>query len=138
MKFVLKESTPRQNNILLPVYFLTTESGEEHKMIYGAKTQTSYFFRKKTTLTYDEWFKNQTDNKDLPNLLPLHYWFSVSFMNISKSYWDNFFFIYPYSLLAVYFHIKELQRDKITKYKENNPIKTTSTGQQHHRISTTP
>ncbi len=132
MKFVLKESAPREYNTLLPVYFLTTESREEHKIIYGTRGPSSYFFRKKTTLTYDQWFQRQISHDNRPNLVPLHYWFSVSSVNISKNYWDNFFFIYPYSILAVYFHITELQRDKLTKIQREQP------GKQNVYWTTTP
>lgn len=132
MRFVLKESTPRQNNILLPVYFLTTESREEHKIIYGTKAPTSYFFRKKTTLTYDQWFEKQTDNTSRPSLQPLHYWFSISSIDISKQFWDNFFFIYPFSILAIHFHIKDLERDKLTKIQREQP------GKQNVYWTTTP
>lgn len=120
MRFVLKEPTPRQYNIQEPIGFLAADTPQEHKALYGTKsTTTSYFFKKKNTQTYDEWFKKQT-NEIQPALFltPLHRYFSVSSVNISPDYWDNFFQVHPYSALALYFHTKPFQKEKLTQIRK--------------------
>ncbi len=58
MRFILKETTPRQYNIELPIAFLTTDTHKEYISLYGKrKTITERLFsQKRTTQHYDEWF----------------------------------------------------------------------------------
>ncbi len=116
MKYILKETTPRQNNIELPITLLTTETHQEYKLLYRTKKSFTipFFHQKKTSQHYDEWFAQRDDTKIPLNLTPLHRWFAVPGINISKEYWENFFTLHPDSALALHFHIKTLNKKKIT------------------------
>lgn len=116
MKYILKEATPRQNNIELPITFLTTKTPKEYKLLYGQRQsfRTPWFTQKKTTQHYDEWFAQRDDTKIPLNLTPLHAWFAVPGINISKAYWEIFFLVHPDSALALHFQTKELHKEKLT------------------------
>lgn len=120
MKYILKETTPRQNNIELPIAFLTTETHQEYRLIYGTKpfSISDLFSKKKTTQHYNEWFTQRDDTKIPLNPTPLHHWLTVSGTNISKDYWENFFTLHPYSALVLHFHIKTLQKEKLTPIRQ--------------------
>ena len=120
MRYTLKEATPRQNNIELPIAFLITETHKEYTLLYGKrKTITERFFSQtKTTQRYDEWFAKQDDTKIPLHITPLHCWFAVPGVNISKDYWENFFTLHPESALALHFHTKTLHKEKLTPIRQ--------------------
>ncbi len=139
MKYILKETTPRQNNIELPIAFLITDTHKEYISLYRKRKtiKERLFSQKKTTQHYNEWFTQRDDTKIPFDITPLHHWFAVPGINISKDYWENFSYYIRNQHSRSTFTQKHFTKKNLHQYVKED-IQSEFTGPHPHQISRKP